>query len=158
MSTTLRDANVTLIRAAGIIVFRVLMGPKVEYLLLQSSKKPHHWTSPKGHLEGEETEMEAAYRETREESGLLQEHLRLIKGSQIPLEYTVHGKPKRVTYWIAELIDPETPVIISREHQAFAWATLERAKELVGYDDAIKFMEKCHPIIMSDLNAEKPAE
>lgn len=39
-----------------------------------------------GHLEGEETEMEAAYRETREESGLLQEHLRLIKGSQIPLE------------------------------------------------------------------------
>lgn len=38
-----------------------------------------------GHLEQGETDLQAAYRETQEEAGLLKDQMRLID-SQIPLE------------------------------------------------------------------------
>uniref|UniRef100_A0A0A9VRK4 Bis(5'-nucleosyl)-tetraphosphatase [asymmetrical] n=1 Tax=Lygus hesperus TaxID=30085 RepID=A0A0A9VRK4_LYGHE len=142
-------AEGSVVRAAGFIVYKML-NDKVHYLLLQSSKKPHHWTPPKGHLEEGETDLDAAYRETNEEAGLLKDQLRLID-SQIPLKYTANGKPKVVTYWIAELIDENAAVKISHEHQDYSWADYDKAFELVSYVDAQSLLNKCNDLIKEEL-------
>jgi len=68
------------VRAAGIMVFRVL-NQKIEYLLLQASYLGHHWTAPKGHVDpGETDELLTAQREVQEESGLRPEDYEIIDG------------------------------------------------------------------------------
>ncbi|RZF45277.1 hypothetical protein LSTR_LSTR015239 [Laodelphax striatellus] len=66
-----------IVRAAGLLIFR--RSPSIEYLLLQASYKPYHWTPPKGHLDPGEDEMQAALRETVEESGINAESLAIDK-------------------------------------------------------------------------------
>ena len=85
-----------------------------------------------GHVDPGESEMETAYRETREEAGLTTDHLILMDGFQKTLKYGVRGKPKRVEYWLSELKDPDTPVVLSHEHTDFKWLSLEKAFELIS--------------------------
>ena len=60
--------------SAGIIVYRRTKdGPK--FLLLYHGGS--YWNFPKGHIEGEEKSLEAALRETVEETGLKQEDLKI---------------------------------------------------------------------------------
>lgn len=51
------------------------------------------------------------------------------------LSYEVNGKPKQVIYWLAKLINPESPVKLSDEHQDFKWLPLQQSQELCGYDN-----------------------
>ncbi|CAG7815885.1 unnamed protein product, partial [Allacma fusca] len=60
----------------GFVIFRKLAGSKLEYLLLEKKSEPGDWSPPKGHIEDNEIPVNAAYRETREETGLLPQHYR----------------------------------------------------------------------------------
>ena len=53
--------------SAGVILYRQLKDSR-EYLLLHYPGG--HFDFPKGHLEQDETEREAAYRELKEETGI----------------------------------------------------------------------------------------
>ena len=68
------------------------------------------YSFPKGHMEGDETEMETAHREVYEEIGL---NLDFIDGFYQQDEYALAEKPgtwKRVTYFLAEFgNEPLTP-------------------------------------------------
>lgn len=79
-------------KAAGFVVYRKNCDEIIEYLLMQASYANHHWTPPKGvhsatkhdssnysiywlililgHLEENESNMDAAIRETEEEAGI----------------------------------------------------------------------------------------
>jgi bis(5'-nucleosidyl)-tetraphosphatase len=79
-------------RAAGFVVYRKTRNEIIEYLLMQASYANNHWTPPKGihltikhdssncsiywlmlfigHLEENESNMDAAIRETDEEAGI----------------------------------------------------------------------------------------
>ena len=70
-----------------------------------------------------------------EEAGFTADHLSLLQGFQKTLNYDVQGKSKRVVYWLAELRDPKTPVLLSHEHQDYKWLNLESAIEFAGYSD-----------------------
>ena len=132
-------------RASGLIIFRRILNNPVEYLLLQTSYGSHHWTPPKGHVEGEESDEETAFRETEEEAGITSQSLNVIRDFKIVLEYPVKGVLKKVIYWLAELTDQECRVKLSDEHQGFEWATLARACQLVRYHDtqnALKSADK----------------
>ena len=48
---------------AGTIVFRTEAG-RTTVLLVRSKKDPAIWVFPKGHVDGDETEQDAAIRET----------------------------------------------------------------------------------------------
>uniref|UniRef100_A0A7R9AV89 Bis(5'-nucleosyl)-tetraphosphatase [asymmetrical] n=1 Tax=Timema shepardi TaxID=629360 RepID=A0A7R9AV89_TIMSH len=87
-----------------------------------------------GHVDPGESDLETAFRETKEEAGLSKEDLNLTD-FQKALHYKAHGKPKIVTYWLAELKDPSTPVTLSHEHQAYDWFILDKACEVGGFDD-----------------------
>jgi len=88
-----------------------------------------------GHVDPGEDEITTAYRETLEEAGLTADDLSVMHDFKKTLQYNVQGKPKRVVYWLAELRDPNTPVVLSHEHQDYKWLNLESAVSLAGYAD-----------------------
>ncbi|XP_026052348.1 bis(5'-nucleosyl)-tetraphosphatase [asymmetrical] [Carassius auratus] len=127
------------LRACGFVIFRHLVQKSppdnIEFLLLQTSYGEHHWTPPKGHVDPGEDDFTTAMRETQEEAGLGKDHLRMVDGFLQRLHYQVRGKDKEVLYWLAELRDPNTQVVLSDEHQDYRWAKLEEACKLAKYQD-----------------------
>ena len=55
-------------KSCGAIVYRRFHG-NIEILLIKHINSGH-WSFPKGHVEGDETELETARREIKEETGL----------------------------------------------------------------------------------------
>lgn len=60
------------------------------------------------------------------------------------------GKPKTVTYWLAQLINKDASVQLSSEHQAFKWLGLNEACELSGYKDMAELLQECHGFIVTN--------
>ncbi|MFH4980635.1 hypothetical protein AB6A40_007344 [Gnathostoma spinigerum] len=140
-----------IVRAAGILIYR-RFNDEVQYLLLQASYPPYHWTPPKvvtGHVDSGEDEWTAAVRETKEESGLDIAWLDVHKDFQETLHYEVIQsrydgevrKQKSVKYWLAKL-KPQYSVKLSNEHQNMKWAALEEAIETVKFEDICKMLQK----------------
>lgn len=90
----------------GVIPFANTEGERL-YLLIHQAKG--HWAFPKGHKEGDESDLETALRELSEETGLTVNEI--IEDSPITEEYwftepngtKVH---KQVTYFLGETHDP----------------------------------------------------
>ncbi|XP_041349442.1 bis(5'-nucleosyl)-tetraphosphatase [asymmetrical]-like [Gigantopelta aegis] len=138
------------VRAAGFVLYRRVHG-HVEYLLLQAQSRKRHWTLPKGRVDPGEEELETAFRETREESGITSHQVDLIEDFRREIHYTVHGnRNKRVIYWLAELKDPETAVTLSDEHIAFRWCTIDDVMDLIHiYPVLQKLMKEADEFIHS---------
>uniref|UniRef100_A0A8D2MNH4 Bis(5'-nucleosyl)-tetraphosphatase [asymmetrical] n=2 Tax=Zonotrichia albicollis TaxID=44394 RepID=A0A8D2MNH4_ZONAL len=144
------------VRACGLIIFRRLqpapsskVADSIEYLLLQTSYGSHHWTPPKGHVDPGEDDLQTAFRETQEEAGLQASQLTLIEGYKKELHYPVHGKPKTVVYWLAEMKDCNTEIKLSEEHQAFRWLKLEDACKFAEYEDMQAMLKEVHQFLCS---------
>ncbi|XP_068974249.1 bis(5'-nucleosyl)-tetraphosphatase [asymmetrical] [Bombus flavifrons] len=138
-------------RACGFVVFRRVQGI-IEYLLMQVSYGKHHWTPPKGHVDPGESDMEAALRETEEEAGLLVNDLNIFENVKEEQNYEANGKPKIVIYWLAELLDPEKPIRLSREHQAFKWLPLEEACSVAKYKEMQNTLRNFNDYILKNLS------
>jgi len=63
-------------RASGLLIYRKSVAQQFEFLLLKCSRAGH-WTPPKGHVDAGENERQTAIRETREESGLLENQYKI---------------------------------------------------------------------------------
>lgn len=61
------------------------------------------------------------------------------------LQYEPKDKPftKQVTYWLAYLINPDTPVVLSQEHQRYEWLPLIQAKEKAAFPEMQKLFDEC---------------
>lgn len=131
--------------SAGFIVFRrTEEGPK--FLLLYHGH--NYWNFPKGKIESEEKSLEAAFRETREESGLAKQELRMAQNFKVYQKFSFRrrfdrpGSPrpnkeepqnifKIVIFYLAETRNPR--IRISSEHQGYGWFL---------YPEAIKIMSR----------------
>ncbi|CAH0550385.1 unnamed protein product [Brassicogethes aeneus] len=134
--------------ATGFVIFRTISN-KIEYLLLQTSYGVNHWTPPKGHMDPGETEMQTAYRETNEESGLKPDDYKVYEDCKQTLNYDVKGKPKIVIYWLAKLVNDKAEVKLSHEHIAYKWLTLQDACQVVEYEETRTLMKNCEEYIKS---------
>ncbi|KAL3097446.1 hypothetical protein niasHS_003894 [Heterodera schachtii] len=146
----------SLVRAAGFLIYRKNTAGQIEYLLLQVSYEPFHWTPPKGHVDPGEDEWTAAIRETMEEAGIDVNKLRIHKEFMYEMRYlsksTKYGEEqKKVTYWLAESTDPEVKVMLSDEHQNWKWAELKSALELAKFDEMKKLLNKAELFIAENL-------
>jgi bis(5'-nucleosidyl)-tetraphosphatase len=120
-------------RSAGVVVFHTQDGI-TKYLLLKNDKSKYDF--PKGNIEAGESELNAAIREAREETGL--PDIRLVDGfvEKITYFYLRPGGArvrKSVQYYLGytDSID----VRISDEHQGFVWVTLEEAMKVTTYEN-----------------------
>ena len=121
--------------SAGGIVFRRDPDGTPRFLLIKDSYQ--HWGFPKGHLEDGESPVVAAVRETGEETGLL--------------DLVVHG-PIRIIDWhfrfrgryihkfchffLFESPEGECQPQVDEGITAVRWEPLERALEVLSYDNA----------------------
>ncbi|OAF67601.1 Structural maintenance of chromosomes protein 2 [Intoshia linei] len=126
-----------IVEAAGLIVYR-LNNDNVEYLMLKSTRKSAHWTPPKGHVEKNESHMEAAKRETEEEAGL-KENQYEIDDHMIKINYTVNSKNKQVTYWPAKLVEARVTINLSHEHCDYDWMTLDEFRKVTQYANTVDY-------------------
>jgi 8-oxo-dGTP pyrophosphatase MutT (NUDIX family) len=120
-------------RSAGAVVFHA--GPiGREYLLLGYGAG--HWGFPKGHVEAGETDVEAALRETAEETGIPVERQRLVPGFLDRTDYQFRrGRAlvtKEVAFFLVEAAVRD--VRISAEHTGFAWLSYADALARVSFD------------------------
>ena len=87
-------------------------------------------------MDENENYLDAAIRETEEESGLVEhkDYEIVDKNFSIEINYPVKNKLKKVVYWLAQMKDPETQVRLSDEHIDLKWVVLSEAIDLVKYE------------------------
>jgi len=90
-------------------------------------------------------------RETREEAGFVPSDLKIFEDARHEMMYKVNGRPKIVIYWLAELLDPNNPVRLSNEHQAFDWLPLREACDRARYDEMRKAFNEFDKYISRNL-------
>jgi bis(5'-nucleosidyl)-tetraphosphatase len=116
--------------SAGVIVVRrTPQGPR--FLLLRSFR---YWDFPKGQVEAGETPLEAARRETREETGIGE--LRFDWGHDF-FETEPYARGKVARYYLARAETPEvvlgvSPEIGRPEHHEYRWVSGSRADALLN--------------------------
>lgn len=120
----------------------------LKYLLLYH--RGQYWNFPKGHVEKEERSLDAAIRETTEETGLKRSDLRIVPGfKEYERFYFKKSKEtifKIVIIYLAETREPR--IKISYEHQGYAWFLYREARQIVGrYKENQKVLERAHRFI-----------
>ena len=125
--------------SAGFVVFR-MEGKARKYLLLHYTIG--HWDYVKGHIEGEETEIQAALREAKEEANLTD--LNILDGfrEKITYHYKRAGKfmTKDVIFYVAETNHAE--IKLSHEHSGFKWLEFDAALKQITYDSSKEILKK----------------
>lgn len=117
----------------GIVVVR-REGGKWLYLLL---KVFNYVEFCKGHRNPDETDLEAALRETQEESGITKDELDFKWGLDY-YETEQYGKEHKVArFFVAETTQSKVvfavnPELGKPEHSSYYWATYEQGSKLVG--------------------------
>jgi bis(5'-nucleosidyl)-tetraphosphatase len=128
--------------SAGIVVFRrTPEGPK--FLILYHGGS--YWNFPKGHIEGEERDVAAALRETKEEAGLGSRDLHLVRDFKAYERFSFrrNGQSifKIVIFYLAETRVKD--IKISDEHQGYGWFTMRDASKILGkYRDSQKVLRQ----------------
>lgn len=114
--------------AAGFVLYR--RGEPFRYLTLRNAR--HRDVGlPKGHVEPGEGPLEAAVRETAEETGITDATPN--RWFRRTIRYRLGGGTKEVTYFAAETASGE--VRLSREHDEAKWRDLDHAVAALRHED-----------------------
>lgn len=98
-----------------------------------------HWDFPKGHMENNETEIQTAIREVKEETNI---DVEVSKKYRYTLEYSPEdGIWKEVVYFIAK---KKTDKIINQESEVekVEWVELNEAINRITYDNSREILKK----------------
>ena len=120
----------TVIRAAGGVVHRDGL------VLLVHRPKYDDWTFPKGKAEPDESDLDCALREVREETGLECATERELSQTHYDDRF---GRPKRVRWWLMTPLDGEFAP--TREVDEIRWRTPADAAELLSYPRDVVLLE-----------------
>jgi 8-oxo-dGTP pyrophosphatase MutT (NUDIX family) len=144
--------------SAGAIIFRK---EKTKFLfLLIYSRRNKIWGFPKGHLEPNESEKEAALREIEEETGLRQ--VEFIPDFREETVYnTISKRPpfagqvieKHAVYFLAQ--NKSSEITVDKEEIAdFRWLSLSRAEDTLELDNLRFLLKKAAQFIRSNIQPQ----
>lgn len=109
------------LKACGFLIVRG--DPLTSFLLMEHKDR---WDLPKGHLDGNESELECALRELREETGITENQIDIDPNFRFTTRYHVQSKRtagrkklKELVIFLAKL--KTTQEIVPTEHQGFRW-------------------------------------
>jgi len=124
--------------SAGIILFNEIVDK--EFLLLNYPSK--HWDFVKGKIEKDETPLETALRETKEETGI--SDVEFIDGFKEEIEYNFYADNqeihKKVIFFLGKT--KTIDIILSHEHLDFIWLDFNNALEKITYKNAKNLLKK----------------
>jgi|JI9StandDraft_1071089.scaffolds.fasta_scaffold26926_5 bis(5'-nucleosidyl)-tetraphosphatase len=130
----------------GIVPIRFDNGPPFIFFV---KHKVGWWGFPKGHKEGEETDLEAASRELLEETGLEVESL-LSENSFLENYRFFRNNEwieKAVYYFVATVKNPDSITVDGREVVEGKWAPLRDAERILSFPESkeiIKEIRRSH--------------
>ena len=94
---------------------------------------------PKGHIESGENEVQCAYRETLEETGI---RCRIDSSKRFKISYLVHEDvPKDVIYFIADSLNDDI-IIQEEEVKSAFWAPIEEVRDILTFDNLKELWDK----------------
>lgn len=126
--------------AAGGVVYTY--GPAGRLLFLVIKDKRGDWVLPKGHLDGDEVEEEAAYREILEETGIDSRIEQFIKRIAYRVTKDDVVKMKTVAFFLARAIYAE-PVPEAREGiQEVRWVHAGEALAMIAFPDVREVVQQ----------------
>ena len=139
-------------KSAGAVVFyNGENGP--EYLLLLY--EAGHWDFPKGGIEEGETEITAAIREIKEETGLTD--IEIIHGFRKEIHYNFRKNKnlvkKTVVFYLAKTNTKN--VTLSFEHKDFIWLPYEAAYNKLTFKTAKETLEMAHRFLMKNMGKQQ---
>ena len=130
--------------SAGIVLYRSEDNSSNMILLLHYGNG--HWDFPKGNIEVNETQIQAAVRELEEETGI--NRFRLVPGFKETLVYNYKKKSaqvaKTVTFYLG--ITTISKVVLSSEHIGYVWLTYQESVKILTYDNAKKLLTQANMI------------
>lgn len=130
-------------RSAGIIIFRDISHGR-RYLVIRSSrgavdnatrkKCKDFWDLPKGVLEKGEQGIDAAWREAKEEVGILRSRLRIIEGFKKTVRYFTRRRGKIILKFVVLFLaeSKTAKVKLSWEHDIYKWLSYKEAYGLLS--------------------------
>lgn len=119
-------------KSCGTVPYRKI-NDSIEFLLVKHNSEDYHYGFPKGHVEGNETELETAKRETLEETGFSCE---IDASFRKEISYVLKsGIKKTVVFYLAKVTSkgdvPTTPHEIVSLH----WNNFEKTLTLLTFED-----------------------
>ncbi len=138
--------------AFGLVPVAWLGHDELRYLLIRHKKG--HWGFPKGHKEGNESDLVAARREFEEETGVRQ--YEALSNVSFVERYQFRKKKgkrvnKTVKYFLATvpLVDEELPKVLiqAKEIRDFRWCSGGEAKALLSFGMSRQVLADCEQAI-----------
>lgn len=135
--------------AFGLVPIARLSADEHRYLMICHHQG--HWGFPKGHKEGEESDLVAAQREFEEETGIFRYsvfpkihfaeryHFRKKKGQRVN---------KTVTYFLSSVTlenEGQLPTvnIQAKEISAYRWCSAAEARALIAFEGSLQVLAQC---------------
>lgn len=133
-------------KSCGAVVFTRVNG-QVKYLLVANLAGIYGF--PKGHVEGDETEVETALREVREETGL---RVRLLDGFRTTDEHAIPEKPdtmKQIVYFLGEFEGQEAAY--QKEELSGAYlVAYEEAMGMFQFESSRRILREANAFLMRE--------
>jgi 8-oxo-dGTP pyrophosphatase MutT (NUDIX family) len=142
-------------RSAGFLIFyrRPGVAPPgdLRFLLLDYGR---HWDFAKGHVDAGESDLDAAVRELREETGIRE--FRVVPDFQQEIVYFFrsarHGLiRKTVVFFLAEV--PKPDVILSEEHVGYDFLPYEQAVKRATFAAGKELLRAAHDRLIQEGSA-----
>ena len=134
-------------KSCGAIVYR-FKDNSLQFLLI-CHVNGKHWAFPKGHVENDETEIETALREIKEETGL---DVEIETEFRETVSYNVNKNViKEVVYFIARTkLDSDKLNFQKEELLDAKWLDYKTAYEMITFDNNRKIIEKAKAYIKGE--------
>ena len=129
-------------KSCGAIVYRRFHG-NVEILLIKHVNSGH-WSFPKGHVEGDETELETARREIKEETGL---DVILDQTFRETVSYSPKRDTQKVVVYFLALARNYDYVPQEEEIAEIRWVDIARATHMLTYENDKTIVNKARAAI-----------
>jgi 8-oxo-dGTP pyrophosphatase MutT (NUDIX family) len=137
-------------RSAGVILFQ--NKKQRRYLLLDYGR---YWDFPKGHVEKGETDLQAALRELREETDVVD--VRVVPGFAHQIRYFFRKNAalidKIVVFFLAQT--SSTKVRLSREHVGFEFLPFQKALRRLSYANAKALLRLAEEYLLRQTGARR---
>ena len=129
-------------KSCGAIVYRRFHG-NIEILLIKHVNSGH-WSFPKGHVEGDETELETARREIKEETGL---DVILDQTFRDTVSYSPRRDTQKIVVYFLALARNYDFVPQEEEIAEIRWVDIVRAARMLTYENDKTIVNKARAAI-----------
>ena len=135
-------------KSCGAIVYRRFHG-NIEILLIKHINSGH-WSFPKGHVEGDETELETARREIKEETGL---DVILDQTFRETISYSPKRDTQKVVVYFLALARNYDFVPQEEEIAEIRWVDILRATRMLTYENDKTIVNKARAAIKQNIHS-----